>query len=220
MSLPTRAETHSFELQADFRAWSWMTRPSPSALPLKGYFAWKRRPRSQRCRWKGFSRRLSPLRGEEIYVTDFWGSAIYLVEEPSPRFDLGFNGLLVDGGRLLASVTDYGRIRTISLENNSSAGELSVLLEDPALIGLEGVDLDDEGRIVAANLLREQIVCLDREGNAEELRTENTFAPSRLRRGAKARTVSTNVSAPVPFLDERSVLQPGLVVFSPESAEL
>jgi sugar lactone lactonase YvrE len=71
---------------------------------------------------------------------------------------------------LIVSTLDFGRIMTLDLDGKDHQGpELSVLVEDPALKGIDGIAIDHRGTIYCAVNTQDRIATVDKHGTIEVL---------------------------------------------------
>jgi hypothetical protein len=104
-----------------------------------------------------------------VYVSESLGGAIWRLT-PDGEFDMwiksdllrgsvhpvfgiefGVNGLAYHKGALYGGVHLNGRVIRIPIERDGSAGAAAILVEDDALIGNDGIELDARGNVYVAN---------------------------------------------------------------------
>lgn len=75
-------------------------------------------------------------------------------------FPLGINGIAFspDGSVMYGAVTEHGRVVAIAVNEDGSAGAVSVVAEDAALAGADGLLVDADGNIIVAANGVDQIV--------------------------------------------------------------
>ncbi|HVY48529.1 MAG TPA: SMP-30/gluconolactonase/LRE family protein, partial [Minicystis sp.] len=74
---------------------------------------------------------------------------------------IGANGIVKQGSALYVSSTNKGILAKVPIEANGSAGPLTVIANDCALAGIDGIALDDDGSIVAAVNKQDKLVRVD-----------------------------------------------------------
>lgn len=111
-----------------------------------------------------------------LYVTDtavgaVWriprgGSASLWIQDPSlvgtgtlgAGFPVGANGIVYRHGAVIVANTELGTLVRIPVGPNGSAGEPTVIVEDPALVGADGLALDAQGGIVVGVIAQSTIL--------------------------------------------------------------
>ena len=81
------------------------------------------------------------------------------------QLDIGVNGLASDGATVYAAITDTGRI----LAYPAAGGEPSVLVEDCALAGADGIVVDEDGSIIVAVNRADKLVRVQTDGTMSTL---------------------------------------------------
>lgn len=116
-----------------------------------------------------------------LYITDnfkIWridpkGVAKVWAEDPLFRpsktnfpYEIGCNGLVFshDAKTLYVSNTSAGRVLALEVGPRGEAGPARVLAESPALIGADGLEIDDVGNVYAAVNFEDGIVQISRKG--------------------------------------------------------
>jgi sugar lactone lactonase YvrE len=111
-----------------------------------------------------------------IYKIDAAGNATVWLSDPlfagnpaAPVFgvhDFGVDGIAFDSDKrkLFVSNVDFGRVMEISLRRGDPAG-LRVVVEDPALAGVDGIAIDRRGTLWAAVNTQNRLATLDKHGN-------------------------------------------------------
>lgn len=118
-----------------------------------------------------------------IYVSDTILGAVWRIPasgEPAERwfrsdllegdgsfglgFPLGANGIAFRHDEIVVGNTEFGRLVTIEIEPDGSAGASSVLAEDPALLGIDGITFDVHGNVWAAVIAQSTIVSVSPSG--------------------------------------------------------
>lgn len=110
---------------------------------------------------------VSNILGKEIYQIDPAGTVSVWIDdnllqgdpndnrpgpEGRPPFPVGIEGIQVVGNNVIGVVADYGRIVSIPINNDGTAGNVSVIKEDQqALLGLAHFVLDDAGDMIAVS---------------------------------------------------------------------
>ena len=88
--------------------------------------------------------------------------------EGDGRFGLGFplgaNGIAFRHGEIVVGNTEFGRLVKIEIEPDGSAGASSVLAENPALLGVDGIAFDVHGNVWAAVIVQSTIVSVSPSG--------------------------------------------------------
>jgi len=81
------------------------------------------------------------------------------------------DGLAFDGQKrdLYIGNLDFGRVLISSPRGRHGARELSVLVEDPALKGMDGIALDRAGTLYAAVNTQDRLATVDRRGRVQVL---------------------------------------------------
>ena len=93
-----------------------------------------------------------------------------LLVAPPPGF-FGANGAVLIDGALFVVVSDAGRVVEIPIEDDGSAGTPSLWLQDPALIGADGVTADVRGNLYVVNAYESRILRIDHRTAIEVLVT-------------------------------------------------
>lgn len=131
---------------------------------------------------------------DRMYITDSAAGAIFRVERDgvvskwlaSPLlagakdacgangvgvpFDIGVNGIAIDGGEVFLTNTDHGQIVQVTIEKDGSAGTPSLLVEpDCALSGADGLTLAPNGDLIVAVNHQNKLVRIDRQGHVAPL---------------------------------------------------
>lgn len=85
--------------------------------------------------------------------------------------EFGVDGLAFDGQKrdLYIGNLDFGRVLISSPRGRHGARELSVLVEDPALKGMDGIALDRAGTLYAAVNTQDRLATVDRRGRVQVL---------------------------------------------------
>jgi hypothetical protein len=86
-------------------------------------------------------------------------------------FDIGANGIVVDGDTIYVSNTDRGQIVKIPVQADGSAGTASLLVASSceALGGADGMALAPDGDLIVAVNHQNKLVRVDRAGNVAPL---------------------------------------------------
>ena len=95
--------------------------------------------------------------------------------EGDGRFGLGFplgaNGIAFRHGEIVVGNTEFGRLVKIEIEPDGSAGASSVLAENPALLGVDGITFDVHGNVWAAVIAQSTIVSVSPTGTVTTIAT-------------------------------------------------
>ena len=86
-------------------------------------------------------------------------------------FPLGANGIAFRHNEIVVGVTELGRLVTIEIEPDGSAGAVSVLAEVPALLGVDGLAFDVHGNLWAAVIAQSTIVSVSPGGDVTTIAT-------------------------------------------------
>jgi sugar lactone lactonase YvrE len=78
---------------------------------------------------------------------------------------LGANGIAFRQSELVVGNTEFGRLVRIEIEPDGSAGVVSVLAADPALLGVDGITFDVHGNVWAAVIAQSMIVSVSPSGD-------------------------------------------------------
>jgi SMP-30/Gluconolactonase/LRE-like region len=85
-------------------------------------------------------------------------------------FDIGVNGIAIDGDDVFLTNTDRGQIVQVKIQKDGSAGAPSLLVEaDCALSGADGLTLAPDGSLVVAVNHQDKLVRITRDGQVSEL---------------------------------------------------
>ena len=139
-----------------------------------------------------FANGLAIDEGGDIYVTDtilgaVWriprgGSAELWLQDDALEgdgsvgfgFPIGANGIAIRHNTVFVTVTEKASIVTIPIEQNGSAGPLSVLAQSPELYGADGISLDVHGNIFVPVIFQSTIVRVSPDGSdIETIATED-----------------------------------------------
>ena len=71
---------------------------------------------------------------------------------------IGANGITYRNGEILVGNTDLGRLIGIPVLPDGSAGEATVLVDDPAIFGIDGLTVDARGTVYACVIAQSTIV--------------------------------------------------------------
>ena len=71
---------------------------------------------------------------------------------------IGANGITYRTNEIVVGNTDLGRLISIPILPDGSAGEASVLLDDPAIFGIDGLTVDAQGTIYACVIVQSTVV--------------------------------------------------------------
>ncbi len=85
-------------------------------------------------------------------------------------FDIGVNGIAIDGDKIFLSNTDHGQIVQVKIQKDGSAGTPSLLVPpDCALSGADGLTLAPDGDLVVAINHQNKLVRVSRDGKVSPL---------------------------------------------------
>jgi len=120
-------------------------------------------------------------------------------------FEFGVNGIVFQSGALYAAITLNGRVIKIPIQPDGAAGRPVILVQDDALIGIDGIEPDLQGNLYVANNFAStvQVIRADDLG-IETITGEGLSAPASLafNRDHKVLYVanlSTSASFPQPY---------------------
>ena len=117
-----------------------------------------------------------------VYATDSIGGSVWKVSRNAPAqlwsqspllagtgvlglgFPLGANGIVVRNHAVIVTNTEGASIVRIPIRRDGSAGTASVLAQDPALFGADGLALDVFGNAFVAVNPQNTLVRVDRQG--------------------------------------------------------
>ncbi|MDB4977723.1 MAG: hypothetical protein JWN48_6064 [Myxococcaceae bacterium] len=117
-----------------------------------------------------------PILGK-IYKVDQAGSVSVWLDDPLLKGEpadpalvfsqQGVNGIAFDknGNNLFVGNLDFGRILAIKIKHKDEAGSISVVAEDPALRGADGIAFDEKGTLYVAVGAQRQLVSVDKHGS-------------------------------------------------------
>ena len=71
---------------------------------------------------------------------------------------IGANGITFRPNEIVVGNTDLGTLNRIPIQPDGSAGQATVLLDDPAILGIDGLTVDARGTIYACVILQSTIV--------------------------------------------------------------
>jgi sugar lactone lactonase YvrE len=66
-------------------------------------------------------------------------------------FEFGVNGLVYHKGALYAAITLNGRVIKVPIQPDGAAGTPAILVQDDALIGIDGIEPDVRGNLFVTN---------------------------------------------------------------------
>lgn len=119
--------------------------------------------------------RLAPDGAVTEWVVDDLLRAFFTFPDGSV-FEFGVNGLTYDRGALHGAITLDGRIVKIPIRPDGAAGTPELLVEDPSLIGIDGIELDRRGNIYVTNNFAQTIQRITKNSHATETIIENNGA--------------------------------------------
>jgi DNA-binding beta-propeller fold protein YncE len=120
-------------------------------------------------------------------------------------FEFGVNGLVYDKRALYAAITQNGRVIKIPIQRDGAAGTPAILVQDDALIGIDGIEPDAQGNLYVTNNFASTIqrIRTDRLG-IETITGEGLSAPASLAFNKNQRVLyvanlSTSAGFPQPY---------------------
>jgi sugar lactone lactonase YvrE len=107
-------------------------------------------------------------RGDEAEV---WSDDPLLVGDGSAGagVPIGANGITSRTNEIVVGNTDLGTLISIPIQPDGSAGQASVIAEDPAIFGIDGLTVDVHGTIYACVIPQSTIVRVDDSGSIDTL---------------------------------------------------
>lgn len=126
-----------------------------------------------------------------VYVTDTIGGAVWRIPrrgsaerwlqhdllEGDERFQFGFpigaNGIAFRHNRIIVANTERGLLVEIPIQPDGGAGGATVLVESPALVGVDGIALDGHGDVYAATGVNNTVVRVADDGSMDTLATKD-----------------------------------------------
>jgi sugar lactone lactonase YvrE len=113
--------------------------------------------------------KVDPAGNAVVWLADplFAGSTTAPAFPPTP---FGIDGIAFDRNKktLIVSTLDFGRVMEIDIDKKH-APTISILVEDPALKGIDGIAIDRRGTIYAAVNTQNRIATIDRDGTISVL---------------------------------------------------
>jgi streptogramin lyase len=125
-----------------------------------------------------------------IYVTDTTAGAVWRISRRGGSAELWFQSPLLEGdgsagvginigangiayrhNALVVANSEGARLLHIPIERDGSAGDASVLAEDPTLYGADGIVFDGDGNLWVAVIVQSTIVRVLRNGEIETIAT-------------------------------------------------
>jgi sugar lactone lactonase YvrE len=96
-------------------------------------------------------------------------------------FEFGVNGLVYHKGALYAAITLNGRVIKVPIQPDGAAGAPAILVQDDALIGIDGIEPDVQGNLYVTNNFASTIqrIRADRSG-IETITGQGLSAPASL----------------------------------------
>jgi len=82
---------------------------------------------------------------------------------------IGANGITYRTNEVVVGNTDLGLLLSIPILPDGSAGETTVLADDPAIFGVDGLTVDAHGTIYACVIAQSTIVRIDADGSVHTL---------------------------------------------------
>jgi sugar lactone lactonase YvrE len=107
----------------------------------------------------------------QIWQVDSQGQASVWLRAFVGVHEFGVDGLAFDAQKrdLYIGNVDFGRVLVSSPRGRPHSRRLSVLVEDPALKGIDGIALDRSGTVYAAVNTQNRLATVDRRGRVEIL---------------------------------------------------
>jgi DNA-binding beta-propeller fold protein YncE len=199
---------------------------APLAPDLHGL--WKVRPDATAERVAAFPASFASLPNDvaidprgNVYVSDSFGGKIWrltpdgefsvwaqgeLLRAFFGDFEFGVNGLVYDRRALYAAITRNGRVIEIPIQRDGSAGTPAILVQDDALIGIDGIEPDAQGNLYVTNNFASTIQRIRRADRLEieTITGEGLSAPASLalnqgQRVLYVANLSTSAGFPQPY---------------------
>lgn len=100
-----------------------------------------------------------------------WLTSSLLLPDPNSPFPVGVgaNGMVFSGDSLLINNLTAGSIVQVPVQPNGTAGTPSVLLSDPALVGADGLAIDQQDNLYIANIATDSVLRIDAGGTIDVL---------------------------------------------------
>jgi sugar lactone lactonase YvrE len=121
------------------------------------------------------------------------------------EIEFGVNGLVYHRWALYAAITLNGRVIKVQIQPDGTAGTPAVFVEDPALIGIDGIEPDPQGNFYVANNFASTIQLIRaRDVGIETIAGEGLSAPASLvfadsHRVLLVANLSTSAGVPQPY---------------------
>jgi sugar lactone lactonase YvrE len=108
--------------------------------------------------------------------------------QPHPPFPIGANGLAFTSTDAFVSNTDRGTLIRIPIQEDGAAGKATLFLEDPRLLGADGVVADLAGNLYIANIIQSTMLRVTPHGRIDVLADarDGLDGPSSLRFGTRS----------------------------------
>ena len=161
----------------------------------------------------GFPNGVALDRRGNIYVTDtaiggvwriprrggpaeLWFQSPLLEGDGSAGFGLfiGANGIAFRRNALVVGNSEGARLLHIPINRDGTAGTATVLAEDPALYGADGIEFDEDGNVWVAVIFQSTIVRVSRSGDIDTIATaaDGLDFPSSVAFGKKGEVWAVN----------------------------
>ncbi len=120
-------------------------------------------------------------------------------------FEFGVNGLVYHGSALYAAITLNGRVISVPIQHDGAAGTPAVLVQDDALIGVDGIEVDVQGNIFVTNNFTSTVQAIHVDAlSIETISGDGLSAPGSLAFNKNHRTLyvanlSTSAAFPRPY---------------------
>jgi sugar lactone lactonase YvrE len=130
-----------------------------------------------------------------LYVTDSYSASVWKFDEEGEGGvwatdelmvvgDFGPNGVALRYGAIYVAVTQREWIVRIPIQPDGSAGQPGVFVQDPALLGQDGLVFDVVGNVYVTNNWFNQLLRVDaRDGTVSVVATEGLASPAELALG-------------------------------------
>lgn len=86
-------------------------------------------------------------------------------------FPIGANGIAVDHKNVIVANPEKGLLVTVPMEDDGSAGTVTVLASSPLLVGADGIALDVHGNIYVIAGVQNRLVVVRNDGSIDSLAT-------------------------------------------------
>jgi sugar lactone lactonase YvrE len=120
-------------------------------------------------------------------------------------FEFGINGLVYDRQTLYAAITENGRVIKIPIQPDGAAGKPTILVQDQALVGMDGIEHDAQGNLYVTNNFANTVLRIRADDlSIETIIDEGLSAPASLafnqsRDAIYVANLSTSAGFPQPY---------------------